>query len=85
MPVSRYSTIACSVLLAWLFVLSAYLGDAGDGQFDGSLFDSAQYAPRRAETTMEPGLARDVTPAVRVREVFAVFVPNERRRGKRDT
>ena len=28
-------------------------------------------------------LPRDVTPAVRVREVFAVFVPNERRRTKR--
>lgn len=88
MPVSRYSAIACSVLLAWLFISSAYLADdAGQLRFDGSLYDSALYAPRRAEVeaTTEPGLARDVTPAVRVREVFAVFVPNERRRGKRDT
>lgn len=88
MPVSRYSTIVCSVLLAWLFISSAYLAeDASYGRFDGSLYESALYAPRRAEVeaTTEPGLARDVTPAVRVREVFAVFVPNERRRGKRDT
>jgi hypothetical protein len=88
MPVSRYSTIACSVLLAWLFISSAYQADdVGHLRFDGSLYESALYAPRRAEVeaTTEPDLARDVTPAVRVREVFAVFVPNERRRGKRDT
>lgn len=88
MPVARYSTIACSVVLASLFVSSAFLADdAGHVRFDGSLYDSALYAPRRAEVeaTTEFALARDVTPAVRVREVFAVFVPNERRRGKRDT
>ena len=33
--------------------------------------------------TAELRFTRDVTPAIRVREVFAVFVPNERRRNKR--
>ena len=47
----------------------------------------ALYAPRVEEirTTAELRFPRDVTPAVRVREVFAVFVPNERRRNKRDS
>jgi hypothetical protein len=88
MPVSRYSAIAGLVLLGSLFASSAYRADdASHLRFDGSLYESALYAPRRAdvEATTEPGLARDVTPAARVSEVFAVFVPNERRRGKRDT
>ena len=56
-------------------------------RFDGSLYGSALYAPRAEETrtTAERRFTRDVTPAVRVREVFAVFVPNERRRNKRDS
>jgi hypothetical protein len=88
MPVSRYSAIAGAILLAVLFASSAYQADEiGHLRFDGSLYDSAIYAPRQAEieATTEPRLARDVTPAARVSEVFAVFVPNERRRGKRDT
>jgi hypothetical protein len=88
MPVARYSAVAGSILLAGLFAASAYQADdVGHSRFDGSLYDSALYAPRQAEldTTTEPRLARDVTPAARVSEVFAVFVPNERRRGKRDT
>ena len=48
---------------------------------------SALYAPRVEETrtAAELRLIRDVTPAVRVREVFAVFGPNERRRNKGDS
>ena len=88
MPVSRYFTVAGSMLLASLFVLNAYLADDEDNlRFDGSLYESALYAPRQDEIliTNEPRFTRDVTPAIRVKEVFAVFVPNERRRNRRDT
>jgi hypothetical protein len=88
MPISKYFTYAGSALLVLLFVSNAYLTDGeSDLRFDGSLYESALYAPRVEEirTTAERRFTRDVTPAVRVREVFAVFVPNERRRGKRDS
>jgi hypothetical protein len=86
MPIGKYFTYAGSALLVLLFVSNAYLTDGeADLRFDGSLYESALYAPRVEEihTTAEPRFTRDVTPAVRVREVFAVFVPNERRRHKR--
>ena len=86
MPISRYFTYAGSALLVLLFVSNAYLADVdADLRFDGSLYDSALYAPRQEETRAKSELrfTRDVTPAVRVREVFAVFVPNEPRRSKR--
>jgi hypothetical protein len=88
MPISKYFTYAGSALLVLLFVANAYLTDGeADLRFDGSLYESALYAPRveQARPTAELRLTRDVTPAVRVREVFAVFVPNERRRNKRDS
>ena len=86
MPVFKYFTVVGSTLLVFLFVSNAYLtDDESNSRFDGSLYESALYAPRVEEisTTAEVRFTRDVTPAVRVREVFAVFVPNERRRGKR--
>ncbi len=88
MPIFKYFTIVGSTLLIFLFVSNAYLtDDESNLRFDGSLYGSALYAPRVAETqaTTELRFTRDVTPAVRVREVFAVFVPNERRRNKRDS
>ena len=88
MPISKYFTYAGSALLVLLFVSNAYLTDSEvELRFDGSLYESALYAPRAEEirTTAERRFTRDVTPAVRVKEVFAVFVPNERRRGKRDS
>ena len=86
MPIFRYFTYVGSALLVLLFVSNAYLtDDESNFRFDGSLYQSAIYAPRQEETEAmaELGFTRDVTPAVRVKEVFAVFVPNERRRGKR--
>jgi hypothetical protein len=86
MPIFEYFTVVGSALLALLFVSNAYLNDDERNlRFDGSLYHSATYAPRLEETlsTAEVRFTRDVTPAVRVREVFAVFDPNERRRGKR--
>ena len=88
MPISKYFTYVGSALLVLLFVSNACLDDDETNlRFDGSLYESALYAPRQEETrtTIEIRFTRDVTPAVRVREVFAVFVPNERRRGKRDS
>ncbi|KRR08173.1 hypothetical protein CQ10_14715 [Bradyrhizobium valentinum] len=86
MPIFKYFTYVGSALLVLLFVSNAYLtDDESNLRFDGSLYGSAIYAPRVEETsaTAEVRFTRDVTPAVRVREVFAVFVPNERRRGGR--
>ena len=88
MPVFRYFAGAGLALLVLLFVSNAYLtDDESNLRFDGSLYQSALYAPRveETQTTAELRFTRDVTPAVRVREVFAVFVPNERRRTKRDS
>ena len=86
MPVFKYFTYVGSALFVLLFVSNAYLtDDESNLRFDGSLYQSAMYAPRAEETagTAELRFTRDVTPAVRVREVCAVFVPNERRRSKR--
>ena len=88
MPIARYFSYTGSALLVLLFVSNAYLTDGeAELRFDGSLYESALYAPRVEETrtTAERRFTRDVTPAVRVREVFAVFVPNERRRNKRES
>ena len=86
MPIFKYFTVVGSTLLAFLFVSDAYLNDDESSlRFDGSLYQSAMYAPRLEETlsTAELRFTRNVTPAVRVREAFAVFDPNEPRRGKR--
>jgi hypothetical protein len=83
MPVFKYFAVVGSALLVLLFVSNACLtDDESNLRFDGSLYGSALYAPR-IEGAAELRLTRDVTPAVRVKEVFAVFVPNERRRNKR--
>ena len=88
MPISKYFTYVGSALLVLLFVSNACLNDDETNlRFDGSLYESALYAPRQEETRAKAELrfTRDVTPAIRVREVFAVFVPNERRRSKRSS
>jgi hypothetical protein len=88
MPVFKYFTVVGSTLFVYLFISNAYLtDDESNLRFDGSLYASALYAPRVEEiqTTAELRFTRDVTPAIRVKEVFAVFVPNERRRNKRDS
>lgn len=88
MPIVKYFTVVGSALLVLLFVSNAYLtDDESNLRFDGSLYGSALYAPRAEDirSTEELHFTRDVTPAVRVREVFAVFVPNERRRNRRES
>ena len=84
MPVFRYFSVAGSALLALLFVTDAYFGGAESrSRFDRSLFESATYASRLEEVvaTKEFRFTRDVTPANRVREVFAQFVPAKRGAG----
>jgi len=86
MPIFKYFTVVGSTLFVFLFISNAYLtDDESNLRFDGSLYASALYAPRVEETrtTVELRFTRGVTPAVRVKEVFAQFVPNEGRRGKR--
>ena len=85
MPIFKYFAVVGSALLVLLFVSDAYLrDDESNLRFDGSLYTSALYAPR-VQGTPEFRFSRDVAPAVRVREVFTVFVPNERRRIRRDS
>ena len=85
MPVGKYFTYVGSALLALLFVFDACFGDnESNTRFDAWLFNSATYAPRSEETAMrELRYTRDVTPASRIRDVFAQFNPSEARRGKR--
>jgi hypothetical protein len=86
MPISRYYTVAGSALLVFLFVANAYVGDsASHSRFDGSLYESALYAPRLADIVVaaERRSTREATPASRVKEVFAQFVPSEGKAGKR--
>jgi hypothetical protein len=86
MPIFKYFTVVGSALLVFLFITDAYFGDdQGSSRFNGSLYESALYAPRPEETvvTAELQFTRDVTPVDRVKEVFAQFVPNESKRGRR--
>jgi hypothetical protein len=86
MPIFKYFAVVGSALLVYLFVFDAYFGDReSNSRFNGSLYESALYAPRLAEivVTAERRFTRDATPANRVKEVFAQFVPNEGKRGKR--
>ena len=89
MPIFKYFGVVGSALLVFLFVSDAYFGDGeSSSRFNGSLYESAIYAPRLAEAgdTAELRFTRDVAlpyASDRVKEVFAQFVPNESRRGKR--
>lgn len=88
MPIFRYFAIVGSALLAFLFISDAYFGDhESTPRFNGSLHESAVYVPRLEEVAAirELRFTRDVTPAARVREVFAQYVPNDGRRWKRDS
>ena len=84
MPIFKYFAVVGSALFVLLFISDAYLRDSeSETRFDGSLYQSAIYAPRLVETLTEVRFTRDATPADRVKEVFAQFVPNEGKRGKR--
>ena len=81
MPIYKHLAVTGSALLAFLFVSETFLADSdANSRFERSLFESALYAPSSATVaaTDERRPARDATPAVRVRQVFALF------EGKRD-
>jgi hypothetical protein len=83
MPLFKYFGAVGSALLAVMFISDAYFGDdEGDSRFNGSLYESALYAPRLEDVVAarEIHFTRDVNPAARVKEIFAQFVPNEGRR-----
>jgi hypothetical protein len=84
MPVFKYFSVVGSATLVLLFVSEVLFGES-NSRFDGSLYESAFYAPCSDEiaVTVARRFPHDVTPAARVREVFAQFVPNENKRGKR--
>jgi hypothetical protein len=74
MPLFKYFGTVGSVLLAIMFVSDAYFGyDERNSRFNGSFYESALYAPRLEEAVaaQELHFTRDVTPAARVKEVFA--------------
>jgi hypothetical protein len=86
MPIGKYFGYVGSALLALLFLFDACFGESDtNSRFDTLLFESATYAPRREEieTPYEFRYRRDITPASRVSDVFAQFVPSEAKRGKR--
>ncbi len=86
MPIFKYFAVAGSGLLLCLFLSDAYLREnESNSRFDASLYESTIYRPQLEETvtTREVRFTRDVTPANRVREVFAQFTPGEGRRAKR--
>ncbi|MGH6710954.1 MAG: hypothetical protein ACREEK_18515 [Bradyrhizobium sp.] len=84
MPIFQYFGSVGSALLVLLFISDACLRDSeSDSRFDGSLYQSALYAPRPVDTLEESRFTRDASPADRVKEVFAQFVPNEGKRNKR--
>ena len=86
MPIFNYFAVVGSALLLLIFASDAYFGDhESNSRFNGSLSESAIYAPRLEKSLITTGLqfTRDATPVDHVKEVFAQFVPNEIKRGKR--
>jgi hypothetical protein len=74
LPIFKYFAVTGSALLVLLFISDAYLRDGeSEARFDGSLYESATYVPRLEESpaTAEVRFTRDVTPADRVKDVFA--------------
>jgi hypothetical protein len=51
MPIYKYFAVVGSALLVFLFVTDTYFGDnESNSRFNGSLYESAIYAPRLEET-----------------------------------
>jgi hypothetical protein len=74
MPILQYFVSVGSAVLVLFFVSDAYLSeDVTKSRFNGSFYESAMYAPRldEAVATQELRFTRDVTPAGRIKEVFA--------------
>jgi hypothetical protein len=54
MPIFKYFAVVGSAVFVFLFVSDAYFGDnENDSRFNGSLYESAIYAPRLEETAVK--------------------------------
>jgi hypothetical protein len=84
MSILKDLAAAATGLLVFFVVSGAFFGDGETGysRFDASVFDSAIYAPGAGQAA-EFQFARGATPADRVNEVFARFVPGEGKLVKR--
>jgi hypothetical protein len=84
MPIFRYIVVVGSALTVLLLLSDAIFGEV-ETRFNGSFYQSATYAPRLPdpEASREVQFTRDVTPAARIKDVFAQFVANDSRRGRR--
>ena len=86
MPIFKYFAVVGSALLLLIFASDAYFrDDESNSRFNGSLAESAIFAPRleKGLVTTELQFTRDAAPVDHVKEVFAQFVPNEIRRARR--
>ena len=73
MPLTKYFTVVGSALLALLFACNAYFREGTDTSGGTSVI-------REGLATDELRLTEDVTPAARIKETFALFVPGDARR-----
>ena len=71
MPVSKTFTMAGSTLLVLVFTCHAYL-------YDTWFHEGVRL------TTDERHMADEITPAARIRETFALFVPGDAKRTRND-
>jgi hypothetical protein len=71
MPISKTFTMAGSTLLVLVFTCHAYL-------YDAWFHEGARL------TTGERRMADNITPAARIRETFALFVPGDAKRTRND-
>lgn len=73
MPLTKYFTFVGSALLTLLLACNAYFREDADPSVRPSVV-------REGLATDELRLTADVTPAARVKETFALFVPGDARR-----
>jgi hypothetical protein len=80
MPISKCFTFAGTALLVLLFACHAHFYQAYFHEGMDRASSGSASAVSQGPATDERRLADDVTPAVRVRETFAVFVPGDVKR-----
>jgi hypothetical protein len=78
MSVLREIVAAVVGVYTLLFVCDALFG-VGEARFDDAYYSSDFYAPRSKEFRF----ASDTTPAARVSDAFAQFMPSEAKPGRR--
>ena len=81
MSVLREIAAAVAGVSALIVVCDACFG-VGEARFDDDYYRSSFYAPR-SNATNEARFASHLTPAARVSDAFAQFMPGEAKPGKR--